>query len=78
MLRRDEFVLADETVIEREVGQTWVRIGDEKMIRLVVFAPPGETPLLGADTLEAFLLAVDPVGKRLIRVPGLMKGVGSR
>ena len=33
-------------------------------------------PLSGATTLELFNMAVDPVGRRLIRVPGLMKGVG--
>jgi hypothetical protein len=30
-------------------------------------------PILGAITLEEFGLGVDPVGHRLIRVPGLLK-----
>ena len=30
-------------------------------------------PILGAFTLEGFGLGVDPVNRRLIRVPGLLK-----
>jgi predicted aspartyl protease len=40
---------------------------------LVVFAPDGSEPILGAYTLEGFLLAADPVNERLISVPGLAK-----
>jgi hypothetical protein len=38
-----------------------------------VFAPDGSEPILGAYTLEGFLLAADPVNERLISVPGLAK-----
>ena len=40
---------------------------------LVVFAPPGTTPLLGATALETTGLAVDPIPRRLIPVPALLK-----
>ena len=37
----------------------------------VIFDEPGEPILLGAVTLEAFLLGVDPIARRLIPVEGL-------
>lgn len=66
------FRLADERVLERDVGRTWVRIQGRAEIRIVVFADEGTSALLGADTLEGLLLGVDPVGERLIPVPGLL------
>ena len=41
---------------------------------LVVFGEDGVDPLLGAVTLEEFLLAPDPIRQRLIPIPGLLKG----
>jgi hypothetical protein len=38
-------------------------------------AAKGGEPLLGAFTLEGFGLGVDPVNRRLIPVPGLLKAV---
>jgi clan AA aspartic protease len=70
--RRSTFVLADGRHIERDVGQTWVRVNGQAVIRLVVFGNEGEEPLLGADTLEGLLLSVDPVKHRLVPVPGLL------
>ena len=39
----------------------------------MVFGEAGSEPMLGVVTLEEFLLAVDPVQRRLISVPGLLK-----
>jgi carbon-monoxide dehydrogenase small subunit len=64
--------LADERVVEREVGQTWLRVGGRDVITLVVFADESAAPLLGAYALEGLLLAADPVGKRLVPVEGLL------
>ena len=66
------FTLADGSQTERQIGQTWIRIGDESYIAPVVFADERSGPLLGAVTLEIFRLGVDPVGKRLIPVDGLL------
>ncbi len=71
------FQLADDRTVEYEVGEARVRIGDRERTVLVVVGEPGVGPLLGATTLELFNVAVDPVGRRLIRVPGLMKCVRS-
>ncbi|MGH6689468.1 MAG: retroviral-like aspartic protease family protein [Gammaproteobacteria bacterium] len=66
------FVLADGRHVEREIGHTWIRVGVRAVITLVVFADPGSTPLLGAYALEGLRLAPDPVGRRLVPVPGLL------
>ncbi len=70
--RRVEFELADGSVIERDVGQTWVRINGDTAIVPVVFADDGSAPLLGAVTLEIFLLTVDPVRQQLVPARGLL------
>jgi hypothetical protein len=41
---------------------------------IVVFGTPGSDPILGVVTLEEFRLAADPVNRRLISVPGRLKG----
>jgi GTP-binding protein HflX len=66
------FALADGRRVEWEIGQTWVRLDDVAQMTLVVFGEEGQRPLLGAVTLEEFGLGVDPIGKRLIPVEGLM------
>ena len=66
------FALADGSRAEREIGQTWIRLNGESYIAPVVFADERSGPLLGAVTLEIFRLGVDPVGKRLIPVDGLL------
>jgi predicted aspartyl protease len=75
---RYEFELADETVVEYDVGQSSLRIDGRERIVQVVFGPEGTAPLLGATTLEVFRLGVDPVGQRLIPVRGRLNGNGFR
>ena len=65
---RWEFEIADGTVIERDVGETIVRVDGEERATTVVFGDPGSRALLGAYTMEGFRLAPDPVNRRLIRV----------
>ena len=70
--QRRPFELADGSRVERDMGQTWIQIDGKTAIVPVVFADEGTQPLLGAVTLEIFGLAVDPVRRRLVPVPGLM------
>ncbi len=70
---RHPFVLADGRQLEYEVAETRVRLDGQTRITLVIFGEEGAEPLLGAYTLEGFGLAPDPVGRRLIPVPGLLK-----
>jgi clan AA aspartic protease len=65
--------LADERIVRYPVGQARVRLDGQDLVVLVVFIPQRTMPLLGATTLETFGLGVDPKGKQLIPVPGLMK-----
>jgi predicted aspartyl protease len=67
--RRARFVLADGTEVARELGRAWVRFEGREEYTLVVF---GDEALLGAVTLEEFLLAPDPSSRRLVPVRGLM------
>ena len=51
-----------------DIGWTMVRLEGNTIATQVNFAEEGEPPLLGMVTLEEALLAVDPVGQRLIPV----------
>ena len=72
---RREFETADGRVVERDMAVTMVRWSSETLPTLVVFAGVGDAILLGAYTLEGFLLAPDPVNERLVRVRGLAMGI---
>jgi len=65
---REPFELADGRIVEREVGQTWVRVEGRARITQVTFGEPGDATVLGVITLEAVRLGVDPVNQRLIPV----------
>jgi aspartyl protease family protein len=69
---RDSFLLADGRRVERDIGRTWIRIGGEVEMTLVVFADAAGPALLGAYALEGLRLAADPVARRLVPVPGLL------
>jgi len=71
--RREQFMLADGTITERDLGRMWVRIGDRSEVTLVIFAEPESPPILGAYTLEGLALAVDPVNERLVPMPWLLR-----
>ena len=65
--------LADERVVEYEVGEARLRLDGRERTTLIVFGPDDAAPLLGATSLELFNLGVDPVGQSLVPVPGLLK-----
>jgi hypothetical protein len=50
-----------------------MRMGERTQPTIVVFGEPGSEPILGVFALEGFRLAPDPVNRRLISVPGLLK-----
>jgi len=70
---RSDFELADGRKIEYGMAETKVRLNGSERTTIVVFGDENTEPLLGAYTLEGFGLAPDPVGRRLISVPGLLK-----
>ncbi len=65
------FELGDGRIVESATGDIPVRIGSEVHVTTCAFAEDGEKPVLGAFTLEQFLLAPDPVNQRLVPVIGL-------
>ena len=67
------FELADDRIVEYQVGEARVRLDGSERTTLVVFGPEGSAPLLGATTLHLFNLAVDPTRERLVPVPALLK-----
>lgn len=67
------FQLADERTVEYPIGEVRIQVDGRQRTAVVIFGPREATPLLGATTLELCNLAVDPVGKRLVPVPGLLK-----
>lgn len=69
---RDVFVLADGRRVQHDIGRTWIRIGESAEITLVIFADARSPALLGAYALEGLRLAADPVGRRLVPIPGLL------
>ena len=69
------FELADGQEIEREVGRTWLRIGDRSVITLVMFADEDTEPLLGANSRHGLLLTIDAPNQQLIPAKLRMKGV---
>jgi predicted aspartyl protease len=58
--------LADGRASRRPMGRLLAEIKGEREEILCVFGEPGDIPAIGAHTLEAFLLAVDPVKQDLI------------
>lgn len=67
------FELADDRVIEREVGETQVRIAGKTVSTTVVFGDDPTEALIGAHTLERAFVAVDPARHRLVPTRGLLK-----
>ena len=64
--RERTFILADGSQARREMAEVHVALNGEQVTTLVVFAPEGTQPLLGAYTLEAFSLAADVTNQRLV------------
>ena len=70
---RFAYSLADETMVEYDVGEARVRLGVRERTTQAVFGPKGVTPLLGATTLQLVRLGVAPLQEQLVPVRGLLK-----
>ena len=67
---RDEFELADGRIIERDLGHAWLCLDGRERIRTVMFGNDDVEPLIGADTLQGFLMLVDSDAHQLLRRRG--------
>lgn len=72
---RLRFILADGTRVRYGYGFARFSIDGDERPCPVIFGPDGDY-LLGASTLEAFNLVVDPVGERLAPAEWLSLGWG--
>ncbi|MBI2886016.1 MAG: hypothetical protein HYY02_02280 [Chloroflexi bacterium] len=73
--RERGFVLADGSRVRREMAELKVELNGEQVTTLVVFAPEGTQPLIGAVTLESFSLTADVTNKCLVPAESLALGV---
>ncbi len=69
--RRVRLQLANGRVEERPIGRVEAELDGLEGFIYCVFSPPGAPAVIGAHTLEGFLLAVNPVSQRLVPVEGL-------
>jgi clan AA aspartic protease len=70
------FVLADGRQVDLGVAWVRLRLDGRTHPTIAAFGDPGTEPLLGVFTLEGFRLAADPVNRRLVPVPALLKTLG--
>jgi len=69
---RERFTLADGSHVTRDVGSVYFEIGDRRGASPVVFGRRGDAALLGAVTLEALGLMLDPLRRQLRPLPLLL------
>jgi len=74
--RQREFHLANATRIVRRCGGALFRYGDRDTVAEVIFGEPGDAVLLGAFTLEALGLCLDPLKRELLPIPMILAAWG--
>ena len=67
------FELADGSSIGRDIGRAMLHIDGVEEVRMVIFGEDDAESLIGADTLQGFLLLVDSVDERLVPRNGRLK-----
>jgi len=67
-----EFRLANGTKVLRKKGGALFRFGDRVGVADVIFGEEGDSVLLGAFTLEALGLSLDPLRRELKQLPMLL------
>jgi clan AA aspartic protease len=72
--KEQEFRLADGSRIVRKKGGAFFRYGEEAGVADVVFGEEGDSQLLGALTLEALGLTLDPLKRELRPLPMILGG----
>jgi clan AA aspartic protease len=71
-LTQQEFRLANGTKIVRRKGGALFKYGDRVGVADVIFGEEGDSTLLGAFTLEALGLTLDPLRRELKPLPMLI------
>jgi predicted aspartyl protease len=73
-VKTEDFRLADGSTISRRKGVALFRYKDRVGGADVIFGEPGDSELLGAFTLEALGLALDPLRRELHPLPMILAG----
>lgn len=73
-LAEQTFRLADGSKISRKKGGAMFRYGDRVGVADVIFGEEGDSDLLGAFTLEALGLGLDPLKRVLHPLPMILGG----
>jgi predicted aspartyl protease len=71
--RTSAFELKDGSRLELQMGQTWLRLNGQLEVTPVAFGSDDMDAVLGAVTLGALLLTVDPIHQLLTPVNALLK-----
>ena len=69
----DIFEMADNRLVEYDMGETRVRLEGREFTVPVIFAADGSVPLVGMTTLEILRLGIDPVAEKLVPVTAFRK-----
>lgn len=69
---RRSFILANGEQVEQEIGSAIFEYQGQRGDSLVIFGEEGDSPLLGATTLEGFGLVLDPFRRELKPLPMLL------
>jgi clan AA aspartic protease len=77
-LAEEEFRLANGTKVVRKKGGALFKYGDRVGVADVIFGERGDHELLGAFTLEALGLVLDPLKRELKPLPMLLATLRSR
>lgn len=77
-IAKQEFRLADGTKVVRKKGGALFKYGDRVGVADVIFGEEGDHKLLGAFTLEALGLVLDPLKRELKPLPMLLATLLSR
>ena len=67
------FELADGSVVVRDIGRAMLHIDGDENGQLVIFGDDDAECLIGANTLQGFLLRVDKAQERLVPCNGRLK-----
>ncbi len=70
------YLTATSTPVERDVGYAILRAEGFECNDHVVFAGPGDMPLLGVRTMEGFGVSVDPIAHRFSARPMIVAANG--
>ena len=73
-----EYTLADGSEVTLDVSLARMEILGETIGTTVVFGEPGTDPLLGAISMQAAGIVIDPQNETLTKLPAMRRMVGFR